>query len=364
MESREDGELVTNASSRYLEFSDILYCVKVILLLVGLVAVTGIELIVEQGFALISLPKREEVTRIAIVGCHVQDKPAPALAAYVRAEPDVVLWVGDNVYVDAQRDINVIREGYAKLAARPSFQALRRRAVFVPTWDDHDYGMNNAGKHYRLKEESKEIFRRFWGVEEYVPAERSGVFHARYFGRGERRLQVIMLDGRYNRDDPGAEADTLGAEQWAWLERELRKPARLRLIVSGYQVLLDADTKFETWSKFPRAQSRLFELIRRTEAKGVVFIAGDQHYGEVGRWRGALGYDAIELMFSGINQEEEHVFNSRRVSRVAHAKNSYAYIDVQWEKTNRDPPHLVFQILDADTSEVEVRYRVNLSELE
>lgn len=304
------------------------------------------------------------VTRLALIGCHRQDRPAPALLSYVKAKPQVALWVGDNVYADTKDDPNFIRRCYAQLTQQPGFKELRAMAEFVPVWDDHDYGLDNMGKHYPLKEESKEIFRSFWGVEKYVPADRSGVYHARYFGEGEEGLQILMLDGRYNRDNEGPNGDTLGEEQWKWLEQELRKPAALRLIVSGYQVFLDRSSKFETWAKFPKAQARLFKLIRDTNAKRVVFIAGDQHYGEVGRLKGALGYDAVEIMFAGINQEEPHVYYSNRVSPVSHAKDSYGLIDIQWKRNKLDRPHLLFRAFDARTDKAEITYRLNFHEIE
>ena len=257
----------------------------------------------------------------------------------------------------------ISRKCYKLLEAQPAFEQLRREVPFAVIWDDHDFGLNNAGRHYALKEESKQLFRRFWNLEHRIPKEQDGIYHARYFGEEEKRLQLILLDGRFNRDDPGETGDTLGETQWKWLEDELKKPARLRFIVCGYQFLLDRDSVFETWSKFPQAQKRLFETIKRSEAKGVVFIAGDQHYGEVSRRKGALGYDAIELMFCGINQEEPHVFNSSRVSPVAHAKNAYALINIQWESSKGDLPHLVFRCFDADRDAPELTYRVNFSEL-
>ncbi|MBX3409519.1 MAG: alkaline phosphatase family protein [Phycisphaeraceae bacterium] len=307
------------------------------------------------------------IARVGIIGCHKQNHPSPALDRYVEAKPDLVLWVGDNVYADTKDDPTYIERCYAMLAAKPAFSALRDITTFMAVWDDHDYGMNNDGKNYPLKHASREIFRRFWKHQERIPENRPGVYHASIFGPPGSRLQVIMLDTRFNRDDEGDESDTLGEAQWAWLGAQLRRPAEVRLIVSGYQVLLDRETKFETWAKFPAAQRRLFDLIRDTGARGVVFIAGDQHYGEVSRLRGALGgYDAVELMFSGINQEEPHVFNSSRVSPVAHAKDAYALIDIQWQGTkgdNADPPHLLFRCFDAVSNAVELTYRINLDEL-
>lgn len=306
----------------------------------------------------------DSVTRIGMIGCHRQDKPSPAFNRYIQAHPDIMVWMGDNVYADTPDDISYIEKCYNRLASQTAFQKLREDVPFVVTWDDHDFGLNNEGKNYKLKDESRKLFRKFWEMEEFIPADREGIYHARYFGEGDTRLQLIMLDTRYNRDDEGDVSDTLGDSQWKWLEEELKKPAKLRLIASGYQVLLDRDQEFETWSKFPAAKKRLFDLIQKTKANGVIFLAGDQHYGEVSRQKSAIGYDAIEFMFSGINQEEPHVFNSYRVSPVAHALNSYAIMDIQWKRSEIDVPHITFRCFDADTNEPELTYRVNFSELQ
>lgn len=316
------------------------------------------------GVAVAEVPADSEpVVRIGIAGCHRQDNPAPALWRYVAAEPDLMLWVGDNVYADTADDIGHLERQHAMLGALPAFERLREQCRTAATWDDHDFGMNNDGRNYPLKEASKQHFRRFWDLESEIPADHDGVYHARYFGQGDQRLQVLLLDCRFNRDDEGDQSDTLGENQWRWLGEELRKPAALRLIVSGYQFFLPKDSKFETWTKFPMAKARLLELIRDSEAEGVVFIAGDQHYGEVSRVPGLIGYDAIELMFCGINQEESHVPNDWRVSPVAHAKNAYALIDIQWARSELDEPHFVVRMFDADRDAAELTYRVNLREL-
>lgn len=303
------------------------------------------------------------VQRIGMIGCHRQDRPAPAFNRYLQSKPDLIVWMGDNVYADTPDDPSYIQTCYQRLRAQTAFQQLKQTIPFAVTWDDHDYGMNNEGKGYQLKTESQKLFVDFWEMSDHIPENQQGIYHARYFGSGEQRLQVILLDTRFHRDDPGDQGDTLGESQWEWLEQELQQPARLRLIASGYQVLLDREANFETWAKFPAAQRRLFETIQRADANGVIFLAGDQHYGEVSRQPNALGYDAIELMFSGINQAEPHVYNSYRVSNVAHALNAYALLDIQWETSDIDPPHVLFQCFDADTGQCELLYRINFSEL-
>ncbi len=234
----------------------------------------------------------------------------------------------------------------------------------IATWDDHDYDLNNAGKEYPLKEQSKAYFRQFWQLEEEIPEDRDGIYYSHYIEHQGKTVQFIMLDVRYNRDEPFSGGDVLGEKQWVWLEEELTKPADLRLVASGFQVLLGPDTGSETWSTFPEARGRLSPTIRRTGAQHLVFLTGDQHYGEVCRMRGALDFDAIELQFAGINQIEDPEYNPWRVAPAITSLHSYALIDLHLEETKTEVPLIAFSIFNAMTNERELRYRVNLSELE
>jgi len=118
------------------------------------------------------------------------------------------------VYADTKNDPSVIDSSYATLARRPAFRQLCRQVPFTVTWDDHDYGAENTDKRYALKEENKRIFRQFWDLTGEIPADRSGVYHARIMDVGDKQLQIVMLDVRYNRDEPGPESGILGAGQW------------------------------------------------------------------------------------------------------------------------------------------------------
>lgn len=309
------------------------------------------------------LPKPEGAFRIAVLGCHRQFEPAPALARYLETEPDLCLWIGDNVYADAPQDPSYIQRCYDALAAKPAFQQMMTEFDYMATWDDHDFGLNNAGRAYPFKAESKEMFRRFWGLEETLPAEQEGIYYARHFTIGEHRLQVIMLDVRYQRDEPSPTGDVLGEAQWQWLEARLREPADLRVLVSGSQILLNRDSGSETWDEYPEAKERLFTLIRESQAERVVFLTGDQHYGEVCRLRDALDFDAVELQFAGINQIEDPEFNPLRVAPAIRSLHSVAVIDLQMAGTAEEVPHLLFRIADAITNQTELTYRVNLSEI-
>lgn len=302
--------------------------------------------------------------RISVLGCLRQNRPAPALSRYVEHRADLSLWVGDNIYADSKDDPSIIQRCYDELGANPDFRRLRQGPPTMATWDDHDYGDNNEDKHYRLKNEAREMFVRFWGLERDIPSSRSGIWWSRVIEHSGRRLQVIMLDNRWHRDPPGPDADMLGEEQWAWLGERLSEPADLRLVVSGSQVLLPKESGSETWDQYPKARERLFSLIRDRKAERVLFVTGDQHYAEVCRSRDVIGYDAVEFQFAGINQTEKPEFNPFRVSPCAMALHSDAMIDIRWQSDEFDPAHVLFRVFDSISGQVEIAYRVNLAELE
>jgi hypothetical protein len=309
-------------------------------------------------------PPKPGTTRVAVLGCLRQFEPSPALHAYLRAEPGLCIWVGDNVYADTKDDPDYIRACYEALEARPTFRELRETVPFAVAWDDHDYGYNNSDKTYPLKEASKAIFRQFWGLEAEIPGDRDGVYYAEEYTLEGRTLKVILLDERYNRDAPGPEADMLGEEQWSWLEGQLEEQYDLCIIVSGTQILLPKETGSETWDQYPAARDRLYDRIRKARMERVVFVTGDQHYGEVSRQDDALEFDLVELEFAGVNQIESPEFNPYRVSPAVRSRHSCAFIDIQWENGEEDPAHLVFRVFNALTGQAEIVYRVNFSELE
>ncbi|MEL7088323.1 MAG: alkaline phosphatase D family protein, partial [Planctomycetota bacterium] len=229
-------------------------------------------------------------TVLAFGSCLRTTRPAPLLDEIAAVEPDALILLGDNVYVTGHRrsaSAGGFDKAYGRLAKMPSWQRLRAAAPrLLATWDDHDYGRNDAGASWRLKDEAKEAFLRFFEIPTDSPIrERGGVYHAAAWGEPGRRVQVLLLDTRWFRDRLRARAtgligrggpylptaDTsrtlLGEAQWAWLEEKLREPADVRVIASSIQVLAGGHG-WETWANFPHERQRLFELITQTNARG------------------------------------------------------------------------------------------------
>ena len=285
-----------------------------------------------------------ESMRIAIGGCLLYSPGGVALEDIDLLDPDLMLWLGDNIYADTE-DMGQMRRIYDALGANPRFRALSASVETMAVWDDHDYGWDNANATWPHKEASKEEFLRFWGAAADDPRwEQPGVYSARTFGSGERTVQVILLDNRFNLDpwdyegsDPGRQV--LGEAQWAWLAERLAEPATIRIIGSGVQVVQDYDisTAWEGWGDSPLQRERLFRLIRDLRVPGVVFVSGDMHFAELSRASddaAALGYATYDLSGAGMDRmETEDVGlwnNPFRVGPLLNSARKHGMIEIDW----------------------------------
>ena len=265
------------------------------------------------------------LARIAFGSCANQEKPQPIWDAVVETKPQLFVSLGDNIYADTE-DMEVMKAKYAKLAKQPGYQKLKKTCPIIATWDDHDYGANDAGAEYPKKKESQQIFLDFFGAAKDDPRRsREGVYDAHLFGPKGKRVQIILLDGRYFRSplkkgfkpgEPGEgrrgiyvpntdkDATMLGETQWRWLAEQLKVPAELRIIGAGIQVVADEHGS-ETWGNFPLERQRLFRLIRESKADGVVILSGDRHLAEISRLpadhKDGVGYPLYDITSSSLN---------------------------------------------------------------
>lgn len=266
----------------------------------------------------------QTVSRIAFGSCAGQDAPQPIWEDVSRYQPDLWIWAGDNIYGDTD-DMAVMRAKYARLAAIPGYADLVNSGIpILATWDDHDYGRNDAGADYPFRADSQTAFLDFFEVPMNSPRrQREGVYHAEIFGTSGQRVQVILLDTRYHRSDliknppeqvssigryrPNNQktATVLGEAQWTWLREQLLQPAELRLIISSIQVI-SPDHHYEKWNNFPQERKKLIALIEETRAEGVVFLSGDRHHAELSCLHAPNLYPVYDLTASGINKSNPH----------------------------------------------------------
>lgn len=256
--------------------------------------------------------------------CLDQSRPHPILGDVVAVQPDLVVMLGDNIYADAGNEADLER-AYAGLGDSPGFQRMSAAAPILAAWDDHDYGRNDVGKEFELKEASKRIMLDFFGEPaDSQRRQRPGNYDALVVGPPGQRVQLLLLDTRWFRDPlqaggvsrryiPHDEVGptVLGEAQWAWLEAQLRVPADLRFLVTGIQLEVD-EHPFESWGLFPAERRRMFDLIASTQAGGVVVVSGDRHRGELScAFDEAVGYPLLELTASSFNRPNHNLEDNR-----------------------------------------------------
>ncbi len=333
------------------------------------------------------------VSRIAFGSCAKQDRPQPIWDAVVGTRPEHFVFLGDNIYADTL-DMEVMKQKYARLGQQPGFRKLKAICPIHATWDDHDYGANDAGAEYRKKKESQQVFLDFFEVPKDDPRRsREGVYSARTFGPPGKRVQLILLDARYFRSplktgfqpgEPGegfrgkyapntdADATVLGEAQWKWLEEQLRVPAELRLIGSGVQVVADEHGS-EMWGNFPHERKRLFKLIKDTGASGVVFLSGDRHLAEIAKLPAdhpdGVGYPLYDITSSSLNTPSGNItksgvrfaseINSYRVG-LTYFEVNFGTVLIDWEPAD---PVVRLQVR-GEKGEVVLQQRLTLGQLQ
>ena len=321
-------------------------------------------------------------SRIAFGSCARQNKPQPILDVIVNQHPELMVYLGDNVYLDTEL-VWRIRSKYRRLLNKPEFRRLREAMPTVATWDDHDYGDNDANREYPKKDVSKAAFMEFWGVPEDSPVRnRDGIYDVHEFSDGTRTVQLIMLDTRWFLDpvdenppeyqraydypfkhdyqpDDDDDATILGETQWSWLESQLRRPADLRLIASSIQ-FGHTYNGYESWNNRPHEKDRMQRLIRDTGATGVLFLSGDVHWGELSRMEpDIVDYPLYDVTSSGLNQIWDSTeYNANRVGSVVDEEH-FGMLDIDWSAAD---PTLRLQLLTL-TGQRAVDVSLRLSDL-
>ena len=132
------------------------------------------------------------------------------------------------------------------------------------------------------------------------------------------------------RSDPDPAKTMLGATQWSWLAEELRKPAEVRLLVSGIQMLAEGHG-WERWGNMPLERQKLLDTIRESGAKGVVLLSGDRHVGALYRETPPGHYPLYELTSSGLNMVywAAKEPGPNRVGALYAAAN-FGVVDIDW----------------------------------
>jgi hypothetical protein len=200
----------------------------------------------------------------------------------VRAEePLFFLATGDLFYGDVtEDDPDRFAALYDGMLSEPGPSALYRSTSFVYTWDDHDFGGNDASASSPSRPAALETY------DEYVPhypyaLPDAGVI-AQAFTVG--RVRVVITDGRAARspssEQDGSARSMLGERQRAWLVAELTSASRTHALVvwvSASPWITRSTTGPDSWEGFSDERRFLSDALQAAGVRNVLMVSGDAH---------------------------------------------------------------------------------------
>ena len=263
-----------------------------------------------------------------------------------KEKADFMLWLGDNWYT---RDVDFNSNwGLWYRASHdrriPILQPLLKAMPQYAIWDDHDFGPNDFGKEYILKEESREVFSHYWANPSYGEYGK-GTYTKMSFSDAD----IFMLDDRTWRSSdklsdslngrPNPDKRMFGEQQMDWLKNALAgSGATFKIIATGSQVL-NPSSPFDCFRKFPLEYYELLNFIKEEKINGVIFLTGDRHHSEVIKVDGLVPYPLYVITASPLTSGT-HVFgeteknNPYRVFGLDQKQN-YAHISISGKYKER-----------------------------
>lgn len=220
-------------------------------------------------------------------------------------QSDFHIWLGDNWYTREVDYSSAWGLNYRASHDRaiPILQKFMASMPQYAIWDDHDFGPNDAGQSYLLKDASREIFNNYW-LNPTSGEDKKGIYSQ--FNYGD--VDFFLTDDRYFRSDPSI-ADTIdglpnteksyfGKQQLKWLENAiLFSNAPFKIIVTGSQVL-NPNNKYECMQEYPYEYNQLLHFLTDKKIKGVIFLTGDRHHSEIIKYKRENLYPLYDITVS------------------------------------------------------------------
>jgi alkaline phosphatase D len=258
-----------------------------------------------------------------------------------------MLWLGDNWYT---REVDYTSEwGLRYRATRdrsfPVLQPLLSSMSHYAIWDDHDFGPNDIGGNYILKNESRKVFMDYWDNPSYGE-KGEGIYSKISYSD----VDIFLTDDRFFRsaDDmpdsldgkPNKEKEYFGHRQMKWLKDALTySTATFKIIATGSQVLNPYST-FECMRAYPAEYYELLEFLDKEKIKGVLFFTGDRHHSEVLKMERPGNYPLYDITSSPLTSGIGRVTgveknNPIRLPNTLVEEQNFSKVTVSGSKGNR-----------------------------
>lgn len=288
--------------------------------------------------------------RVAFGGGAAYTPPKEFMWATIqRAQPDALVLLGDNVYIDHPEQPAVQRYCYYRRQSHPFFRELTANVPVYAIWDDHDFIRNDAWggpqTHTPVwKPNVWRVFQENWNNPAYGdgPAQPGCWFS---FSIGD--VDFFLLDGRYYRTDPKSPSPSmLGPVQKEWLFRRLsRSQAVFKILASP--VPWSKGTKpgsLDTWDGYAEEREEIFRFVESQKIPGVFLLSADRHRSDAWKIERPDGYDLYEFESSRLTNIHSH----RTLPEALFSYNEKCSFGMLEFDTTRPDPQVTYRIVNID----------------
>ena len=276
------------------------------------------------------------------------------VTAMQRTPSDVMVWLGDNVYL-READWNSrsgILHRFSHTREVSELQPFLASRSHYAIWDDHDFGPNNSNRSFWAKDIALEAHKLFWPAPSYGVGGLPGITTT--FEIAD--VQVFLLDDRYYRTPEhrvDVEPSILGEHQIQWLVDALvSSTATFKIIAVGSQFLA-TDSRKEGFIHAPAERQQLIDLITKNDIKGVLFVSGDVHGAELMKMDRTNAYPLYEFTSSaltaGSNVGIADQPNDHRIQGTAYGLHNFGTITVSGPRKERS---LTLRLMSKDGEEI------------
>ncbi|WP_020528213.1 alkaline phosphatase D family protein [Flexithrix dorotheae] len=232
--------------------------------------------------------------------------------------PDALLLLGDNVYIDKPEQPNTQQYCYYRRQNSQPFGDLISKVPVYTIWDDHDFGVDDCFGGPEIdapawKKPVWKIFKENWNNPAYQGGENPGCYYNYSIGE----IEFFMLDCRYYREAPGGNDDNyqpsmLGPVQKKWLLESLGKStAKVKVIVSSVPMAAGIkgpakDGTFDTWDGYAAEREEIFNHLTTEKIKGVIILSADRHRSDAYKINRTGDYALYEFSSSRLTNIHVH----------------------------------------------------------
>ncbi len=262
---------------------------------------------------------------------------------------DFMLWLGDDLYYREADYSSPAGMQYRYSYNRKTTQMktlLSSRPNFA-IWDDHDYGPNDSDESWEFKDESLDLFKKYWANKNYGEADNAGIYSK--FSWSD--CDFFLTDNRYHRSPdrihdsingkPNCDKKYFGDKQLKWLEENLlTSNATFKFIATGSQVL-NPMNNYECLRNASCEYTELLNFIADYKINGIIFLTGDRHFSEVIKYQPKKGYPMYDITSSPITSGIYNISgtpefkNPDRVAETLVLENNFTVITIKGKPGER-----------------------------